>query len=231
MVFAEFEARSLTSPVVLGVLGAMFEPPNAVKLRVSIDEIEPAVWRRLVVPRALNLEQFHLAIQAAFNWWDYHVHEFDIGGLRYGDAADAYEASVEGDPRVFDERDVCLRDFRNAGVKFTYLYDFGDGWRHTVEIEDMMFLDTVPNHATCIDGARARPPEDVGGISGYEQFLNVISDRKHPEHKETKHWCGGYFDPEWFDLPTVDKDVRNALKPNLKRRLHQPKPKKTKALS
>ncbi len=207
----------------------MFEPPNAVQLRVSIDEIEPVIWRRIVVPGAWNLAQLHLAIQAAFNWWNYHLHEFDIGGLRHGDAVIADEGLVEGDPRVFDERAVRLRDFRPAGLKFTYLYDFGDGWRHTVEIEEMVVLDSVPNHATCIDGARARPPEDVGGIPGYERFLEVIGDPTHPEHKEVKRWCGGHFDPEWFDLAIVDKDVRGALKPNARRRLHQPKPNKPRA--
>ncbi|WP_241694305.1 plasmid pRiA4b ORF-3 family protein [Komagataeibacter melomenusus] len=198
------------------------------QIRVSIDDIKPAVWRRLVVPSEWNLEQLHLAIQAAFNWWNSHLHEFEIGGLRYGNAIEAAEGSAIGDPQVFDARQVRLRDFRNAGTTFTYVYDFGDDWHHTVEIEDLLFLESAPLHATCVDGARARPPEDVGGIPGYEQFLEVLDSPKDPEHRETKAWCGGHFDPEWFDLATVDKDVRNALKPNVKRRLHQPKPKKNK---
>lgn len=203
----------------------MFEPPNAAQLKISVDGIEPAVWRRLIVPGDWNLERVHLAIQAAFNWWNYHLHEFEIGGLRYGDAALAEDGMVEGDARVLDERMVKIRDFRGTGIIFSYLYDFGDDWRHTVEIEEMIFLDTPPTHASCIDGARARPPEDVGGIPGYEQFLGVMADPKDPEHKETKRWCGGHFDPEWFDLAMTDKDVRGALKPNVKRGLHQPKPK------
>ncbi|CAM3027189.1 plasmid pRiA4b ORF-3 family protein [Komagataeibacter xylinus] len=170
------------------------------QIRVSIDDIEPAVWRRLVVPSEWNLEQLHLAIQAAFNWWNSHLHEFEIGGLRYGNAIEAAEGSAIGDPQVFDERQVRLRDFRNAGSAFTYVYDFGDDWRHTVEIEELLFLESAPQHATCVDGARARPPEDVGGIPGYEQFLEVIGSPQSPEHRETKAWCGGHFDPEWFDL-------------------------------
>lgn len=209
----------------------MFEAPNAARLKISINGIEPEIWRRIIVPGAWNLEQLHLAIQAAFNWWNYHLHEFEIGGLRYGDAALAEDGSVEGDARVFDERAVRIRDFQGAGIVFSYLYDFGDNWRHKVEIEEMVFLDTPPTHATCIDGARARPPEDVGGISGYEQFLEVLADPKDPEYRETKRWCGGYFDPEWFDIAIADKDVRGALKPNVKRRLHQPKPKTTRPSS
>lgn len=209
----------------------MFRPPNAAQLRISIDGIEPEVWRRIVVPVQWNLEQLHLTIQAAFNWWNYHLHEFRIGGLRYGDVGVLDEGGFNDELRVFDECDVRLRDFSGPGVSFTYLYDFGDDWHHTVELEDLLFLDTVPKLASCLDGARARPPEDVGGLPGYEQFLDVIGDPEDPEHKAIKRWCGGYFDPDWFDLAIVDKDVRNALKPNARRRLHQPKPKSPKPSS
>lgn len=104
----------------------MFEQPNAVQIRISLDGIEPEAWRRLVVPPRWNLEQLHLAIQAAFNWWNYHLHEFRIGGLRYGDVELLEEGAFEGDPRTFDEREVRLRDFDGPGTRFVYIYDFGD---------------------------------------------------------------------------------------------------------
>lgn len=203
----------------------MFKAVNAVQIHVSLDEIEPEVWRRLVLPSHWNLEQLHLAIQAAFNWWNYHLHEFRIGGLRYGDVELLTEDAFDDDPRVFDFHDVRLRDFEDGAI-FNYLYDFGDSWRHTVVIEELMALDVTPKHGTCIDGARARPPEDVGGVPGYERFLEIMSDETDLEHTDTKRWCGGHFDPEWFDLAVVDKDVRNALRQNVKRRLYQPKPKR-----
>jgi hypothetical protein len=203
----------------------MFEEPNAVQIRVVLDEIEPQAWRRLVLPIRWNLEQLHLTIQAAFNWWNYHLHEFRIGGLRYGDLQSFEEEAWEGAPRTFDEREVCLRDFGGMGTSFIYVYDFGDDWNHTVEIEKLLALESAPRHGSCIDGAHARPPEDVGGPPGYQQFLAIIADPTHPEHDETRRWCGGHFDPHWFDLDRVDKDVRNALRTNGRRRLHQPKPK------
>jgi hypothetical protein len=95
-----------------------------------------------------------------------------------------------------------------------------------VVIEEFKALDVTPKYGICIDGARARPPEDVGGVSGYERFLEIMSDKEDPDHGDTKRWCGGHFDPEWFDLAVADKDVRNALRPNVKRRLYQPKPKR-----
>ena len=104
----------------------MFEPPNALQIHVAIDGIEPVVWRRLVVPYTWHLGELHLAIQAAFNWWNYHLHEFRIGGLRYGDP-DADGWGSLDDPRVFDEREVRLLDFdREPGQSITYLYDFGE---------------------------------------------------------------------------------------------------------
>jgi Plasmid pRiA4b ORF-3-like protein len=203
----------------------MFELLNAAQIQVSLDEIEPQVWRRLVVPLNWNLEQLHLSIQAAFNWWNYHMHEFRIGGLRYGNVELLAEGEAENDPQTFDQR-FRLRDLEGPGTVFGYVYDFGDNWRHTVEIEECLALDLAPTQATCIAGARARPPEDVGGVSGYERFLAVIADPGDPEHADTKRWCGGHFDPEWFDLARVDKDVRSALRPDVRRPLHQPRPKR-----
>ena len=126
---------------------------------------------------------------------------------------------------MFDQRAVRLRDFRDPGTTLTYIYDFGDEWSHAIEIEERLALDIAPIRARCVDGARARPPEDVGGIPGYEHFLAVIGNPKDFEDAQHQVLCGGHFDPDWFDLPTVDKDVRNALKPNVRRRLHQIKPK------
>lgn len=95
---------------------AMFKPSNAVQIRVSIDEIEPDVWRRLVLPVHWNLEHLHLGIQAAFNWWNYHLYEFRIGGLRYGDVETLTEDATDDDPRVFDQTEVRLLDFEQGSV-------------------------------------------------------------------------------------------------------------------
>lgn len=99
---------------------------------------------------------------------------------------------------------------------------------HVVEIEKPLALDTAPRLASCIDGARARPPEDVGGVDGYERFLEIMADPLDPEHADIKRWCGGHFDPEWFDRALIDRDMKNALRTNVRRRLHQPKPKRLK---
>jgi hypothetical protein len=203
-----------------------FDEPNAVEIRVALVGIEPAIWRHLIVPLSFHLGQLHRGIQAAFGWWDYQLHEFRIGGLSYRDAG-VCEPEFEGDPRSFDESAASLLDFdRSEDLPFLYVYDFGDDWEHVIEFEQLLALDPKPRTADCIDGARARPPEDVGGIHGYAEFLDIIADPENPEHRDTKLWAGGHFDPEWFDREMTDKDVRNALRANLRIRLHQPHPKR-----
>lgn len=205
--------------------------PNALQIRITLAEIEPPIWRRLVAPRSWRLDELHLGIQAAFNWWNYHLHEFRIGGLRFGDV-EMEDHGFEDDPRLFDEREVRLLDFSLSELlRLEYVYDLGDHWVHVIDFEQLLALEPAPRHASCIDGARARPPEDVGGVSGYERFLEIMADPLDPEHADMKRWCGDHFDPEWFDLALVDRDMKNALRTNVRRRLHQPKPKRVKPTS
>jgi pRiA4b ORF-3-like protein len=201
-----------------------FQVPNAVQLRVSIGRIEPQIWRRLLVPLGFNLRELHLVLQAAFGWTNAHLHEFEIGGLRFGDAHIADEGEGPEDGHAFEEMEVRLRDFtREPGTRFSYVYDMGDNWVHTVCLEKRVALELAPKLATCTGGARARPPEDVGGPSGYQDFLEALLDPAHEEHRQMKRWAGGHFDPEWFDLDLINGDLSRAFRSNLKRRLHQPK--------
>ena len=204
-----------------------FRELNAVQVRVAIDRIEPQIWRRLVVPARFNLRELHLVLQAAFGWTNSHLHEFEIGGLRYGDElADAERG--EEDARTFDEMEVRLRDFsREPGTVFRYVYDMGDNWVHTVCLEKHVAVEPAPKSARCLEGARARPPEDVGGPGGYQDFLAAVLDPAHEEHRSMLRWAGGHFDPEWFDLELTNKDVERALHANLKRRVRQPRPRIT----
>ena len=99
-----------------------WEEPTAVQLRVTLLDIEPAIWRQLVIPWRFHLGQLHRVIQAAFGWWDYHLHQFTIGGLRYGDPEQVGEPEFEDDARSFDETAVRLRDFgRVPDQSFLYL--------------------------------------------------------------------------------------------------------------
>ena len=206
----------------------IFEDPNAVQLRVTLLDIEPSVWRRLIVPITFNLAQLHNIIQSAFGWKDYHLHHFNVGGLRYGDAELMEEASVDkAEPRTFESVDVMLRDFDfgygdDRGPVIEYVYDYGDNWVHAIEFEKRVALKPAPKAASCIEGARACPPEDCGGPHGYAEFLRVLLTPEPDEiqqQREMKVWSGGRFHPGKFDLAKTDKAVRGAHR---RRRARQP---------
>jgi len=183
----------------------------AIQARISIQDIEPPIWRRLLLPFDLNLAQLHEVLQAAFGWTDSHLHQFIIGGLIYG----APEFDDVREWATFEATEVFLRDFdlyREPKPQVLYLYDFGDGWRHLVEFEDVIPRQEGIRYPCCVDGARHRPPEDVGGTGGYQDFLEVWSDPEHEEHKDMRSWVGKAFEPEKFDIEKTNKAISSALR-------------------
>jgi hypothetical protein len=101
-----------------------------------------------------------------------------------------------------DDRKIRLQAILKPGSRFVYRYDFGDGWNHTVVVEKTETIEGQPwGEAQVIGGARACPPEDVGGPSGYERFLNTLSNDPDSEKAERyRNWIGSGFDAELFDL-------------------------------
>lgn len=196
--------------------GGAWQEPNAVQLHVMLEDIEPAIWRRLVVPLTTTLADLHHILQAAMGWTDSHLHQFEIGGLRFGDTEILNQDRYEGDAQAFDANEVRLRDFLflyDDQPAFHYVYDFGDDWRHRVTLEKLLSLKPTPKTATCVEGARCCPPEDVGGPPGYFEFLRVLLTPEPDELDEQKHlkrWSGGKFDPERFDVAKTDRAVRGA---------------------
>jgi hypothetical protein len=135
-----------------------WEEPTGVRFRVTLLDIEPAIWRQLVVSWRFHLGQLHRVIQAAFGWWDAHLHEYMIGGLRYGDPEQIGEPEFEDDARAFDETAVRLRDFYRAPDQ-SFVYVYGDNWQHRVAFEDVVAMDPTPRTAACIAGAATGPRE------------------------------------------------------------------------
>lgn len=126
---------------------------------------------------------------------------FKIEGLIYGDTAD----DEYGDPGNIDEAKVKLSQVvQLEGQKIHYEYDFGDSWCHTLLVEKILPPQEGIRDPVCLKGKRACPPEDVGGVWGYEYFLKAIRDPNHDEHEEYLNWIGGEFDPEAFDLEEVN---------------------------
>ncbi|WP_321858053.1 plasmid pRiA4b ORF-3 family protein [Burkholderia cenocepacia] len=171
-------------------------------LNVELQSIDPPIWRRIEVEGTESLRKLHHILQAAFGWEDTHLHDFLIDGMTYAmfEVDDVVDFADPG--TTADDRKIRLQSVVSLGSRFVYRYDFGDGWNHTVVVEKMETIESQPwGEAQVIDGARACPPEDVGGPSGYQIFLNTLSSEPDSEKAERyRNWIGPGFDAELFDL-------------------------------
>jgi Plasmid pRiA4b ORF-3-like protein len=143
-------------------------------------------------------------------WTDSHLHQFVIGNNSYKirDAnADFGTDSSLGNERTYRLRQVVPDD----GFHFRYDYDFGDNWKHTLVVERVLEPESGTKYPRCVAGARACPPEDVGGVHGYDEFLAALKDSNHPVHEEMSEWIGRKFDPEAFDLAMTNQILRQLF--------------------
>ena len=176
------------------------------RLKITLADAKPAIWRRIEVPD-LTLGELHSVLQVVMGWDDSHMHQFIVGKTYYGQATpDDLDLEVEDEDgirisQVFPEK---------KRARIAYEYDFGDSWLHDIVLEKTLDPEPKVKYPRCIDGARACPPEDCGGIGGYAEFLEAISDPKHPDHRDMKEWIGGKFDPEKFSVDAVNKELRRV---------------------
>ena len=171
------------------------------QLNVVLLGAKPSIWRRLQVPGNANLGWLHAVLQVAMGWTNSHLHQFRLGEDCYSDTSSHY-AEFEGDQEILEEHKFALQQLVSKEKdRLVYEYDFGDSWGHDVVVEKILPPDGgVSKGALCLDGARACPPEDCGGIWGYANLIKVLKNRKHPEHKSMKEWLGRPLDAEAFDL-------------------------------
>jgi len=170
----------------------MIEP--IARIRIEIEETNPLVWRELDVPLSTTLAGMHDIIQVVMGWWDYHLYEFEIGDKVYGVPC---SDDVMYERKVFKASALRLTTVLERGVReFIYVYDFGDNWRHRISIGDVRQGDADVEYPCFISGARRGPPEDVGGVSGFEEFLEVMADPENEQHERMTMWYGKPFDPD-----------------------------------
>ena len=153
-----------------------------------------------MVPGSLTLAKLHLVIQGAFDWESYHLHQFEICGKRYGPP----ENDWDEDDELLHEELWGLHQLLKVHDHFTYVYDFGDHWVHDVEVESAEHVTRTLKKAVCLDGARACPPEDVGGVSGFEHFLSVMSNPRDDEYVDMVTWHGGRLQTDAINLFEVN---------------------------
>ncbi len=205
--------KSATKPTTKKRPAKPIGPKDWVRLKVSLRGSAPLIWRRIEVPADIQLDKLHAVLQAAVGWFNGHLHQFYKRAGRGRDIQFYGMPDPENDldgPSSIDERTVRLNEL--IGVregKLVYEYDFGDSWEHELVIERVIASDQVPSHVRCIDGARACPPEDVGGVYGYRDFLEAIADAGHSQHAELLEWVGGEFDPAAFNPEQVSARMRH----------------------
>ena len=181
------------------------------QFKITLLGSEPPIWRRIQI-QDCTLDKLHEYIQTAMGWTNSHLHQFKIKGQRYSD------------PSLFDDDfdDLECEDSTTTMLSavlpktgkrfaFKYEYDFGDSWEHELMFEGAPPVDPKAKYPLCVEGERACPPEDCGGVWGYASFLEAISDPQHEEHDHMLDWIGGAFDPEKFDPKTATKEMRKGL--------------------
>jgi hypothetical protein len=182
------------------------------QFRVRLLGIEPEIWRLIAVPAKYSFWDLHIAIQDAMGWRDCHLHAFRVADpntrkIEQIGIPDDTDDAFEGGATCLPGWEIPIRDyFRQPGDSANYEYDFGDGWEHHVVLEELVNRVPRRRYPICLDGARACPPEDCGGIPGFGELLEVLGDPTHEEHDRMSEWVGGSYDPSAFSPKQVRFD-------------------------
>jgi hypothetical protein len=187
------------------------KPGEVFQFKITLLKSQPPIWRRIQVEDC-TLDKLHEHIQTAMGWTNSHLHQFHMGEQRYADPMLMEESFEEFSYR--DSTTTKLSDILPKTGKrfpFVYEYDFGDSWHHEVLFEGRAATEPKVKYPLCLEGERACPPEDVGGVWGYTDFVEAIQDRGHERHKEFLEWIGGKFNPEAFDPAAATKAMRKGL--------------------
>lgn len=185
-------------------------PTSIHRLHVSLDEIEPPIWRRVEVPSDLSLHGLHRVLQDTMGWADYHLYLFEVDGVRYG------EPDEEGWTDFADSAGISLAEVAGQpGKRFRYVYDFGDDWGHTLVVEAVEEPEADTRYLRCLDGARACPVEDSGGPFGHAELVEALRNPDAEGARELIEWAGADYDPEEFDIELVNDLLAGALPPGV----------------
>jgi hypothetical protein len=177
-------------------------------LRIKLDDVEPAVLRRVQVPVTIRLDRLHMVLQAAMGWTNSHLYEIRVRDVGWG-MPDPDFGDGPADASKVRLIDV-LEDVGARSLK--YLYDFGDGWEHSIRIERVTNVVPGMTYPCLVEATGRCPPEDVGGPWGYREFLDAIANPDHEEHAERLEWIGGSFDPTDSDTPALTNAVEILAK-------------------
>jgi hypothetical protein len=177
---------------------------SILQLTATLRDIDPPIWRRLLVREDITLTQLHLTLQEVFGWENYHLYQFTVRGQEFdtpGEGATGRNATK-----------TTLKALKlQPGDRFDYWYDFGDDWQCEVVVEEAQEAAKDGSYPSCVGGARAGPPEDSGGPPGYQELLEVLAKPKHPRYRGMRDWIEPGFDPEAFDQRATNRLLRRLF--------------------
>ncbi len=174
-----------------GFLAVVPPDPASLVLKIGLDQIQPPVWRRIAAPSNTPLDQLHRMIQAAMGWHGTHLYAFET------DAGTIVDPRSEA-PGIAADGERLVSVATEPGQRFSYLYDFGDDWWHTVTLEEVRAAGGE-NTFRILGGAGACPPEDCGGPGGYLHLLRALTDPADPDHVEAVERLGEDYDPARYE--------------------------------
>src|SRR5713101_7839663 len=178
------------------------KPVKVYQIKVTLRGSHPPIWRRIQMRCDITLAKLHRILQCVMGWEDAHLHQFAIGDQTSACPARTTQARAKAETNGNTKLSEVVPGERS---QFRYDYDFGDNWQHVLVVEKILPPEEGVRYPVCLAGARACPPEDVGGLPGYENFLEAIGDPGHPEHNEFSEWVGGTFDSEALDGDEVNQ--------------------------
>lgn len=186
---------------------------SSYQFKIELKDTDPLIWRRIAVPDSCTFWDLHVAIQNAMGWQDCHLHEFSIND-QSSPKIGIPDEEFEDERGIVPGWEVPVSKYFNQEDEIIeYIYDFGDNWKHKIILEAILPVVQGKKYPICLGGERNCPPEDCGGVPGYEYLLEVLADPDHKEHDGMKDWLGGDFDPNQFDCKKVIfEDPQKRLK-------------------
>ena len=182
----------------------MTRTDSIARIRIELIGIDPTIWRSVEVPLTTSLKGLHDVIQAVMPFENCHLFLFNVGDKRYGIPDRQWDHVHE----TLEAKNIKLGALVERGVSaFSYTYDFGDDWRHSVTIENVTAADPTLDYPRFLDGSRRAPPEDVGGIPGFDEFLDAMTKPRHPDHQRLTEWYSGSFDPDDLNLAVISSRI------------------------
>ena len=208
---------------------------KAYQIKIKLIDSEPLIWRRVIVPAEITFKRLHDTIQFAMGWWDSHLYEFDFPEEKlritcddesfdewkyYSAKYKTVKPTKKEDPlgiigrmlesKLKKSQSTKIDKYLAKYTTFEYVYDFGDHWQHQIQIERVID-DYLLGYPQVLEGEGACPPEDVGGIGGYQEFLKAWNNPRHPEHDSVREWGEGMnYQP--FDIVNTNELMKDCLK-------------------